>query len=116
MHRSLKSSSRSTRRSALILEHRQLAKLKCTYVDALPGLVDADGRLHTTYQQAATATGRLSSIDPNLQNIPIRTELGRRDPPRLRGADRRASCCSRADYSPDGAAASWRTSPTTPAS
>jgi DNA polymerase I len=62
----------------LILEHRQVAKLKSTYVDALPGLVDANGRLHTTYQQAVAATGRLSSTDPNLQNIPIRTALGRR--------------------------------------
>ncbi len=63
---------------ALILEHRQVSKLKSTYVDALPTLVDADGRLHTTYQQAVAATGRLSSTDPNLQNIPIRTALGRR--------------------------------------
>ena len=62
----------------LILEHRQVAKLKSTYVDALPNLVDADGRVHTTYQQAVAATGRLSSTDPNLQNIPIRTALGRR--------------------------------------
>ncbi len=62
----------------LILEHRQLAKLKSTYVDALPTLLGPDGRLHTTYQQAVAATGRLSSVDPNLQNIPIRTELGRR--------------------------------------
>jgi len=63
---------------ALILEYRQLSKLKSTYVDALPLLVDAEGRLHTTYQQAIAATGRLSSTDPNLQNIPIRTALGRR--------------------------------------
>ena len=62
----------------LILEHRQVSKLKSTYVDALPALVDAEGRLHTTYQQAVAATGRLSSTDPNLQNIPIRTTLGRR--------------------------------------
>jgi len=62
----------------LILEHRQVAKLKSTYVDALPTLVDGNGRLHTTYQQAVAATGRLSSTDPNLQNIPIRTALGRR--------------------------------------
>ena len=62
----------------LILEHRQIAKLKSTYVDALPTLVDGNGRLHTTYQQAVAATGRLSSTDPNLQNIPIRTALGRR--------------------------------------
>jgi DNA polymerase-1 len=63
---------------SLILEHRQISKLKSTYVDALPGLVAADGRVHTTYQQAVAATGRLSSADPNLQNIPIRTALGRR--------------------------------------
>ena len=62
----------------LILEHRQVSKLKSTYVDALPSLVDSQGRLHTTYQQAVAATGRLSSTDPNLQNIPIRTALGRR--------------------------------------
>jgi len=62
----------------LILEHRQVAKLKSTYVDALPTLVDDEGRLHTNYQQAVAATGRLSSTDPNLQNIPIRTALGRR--------------------------------------
>ncbi|HEX2141144.1 MAG TPA: DNA polymerase I, partial [Candidatus Limnocylindria bacterium] len=62
----------------LILEHRQISKLKGTYVDALPTLVGPDGRLHTTYQQAVAATGRLSSVDPNLQNIPIRTALGRR--------------------------------------
>ena len=62
----------------LILEHRQVSKLKSTYVDALPTLVDGEGRLHTTYQQAVAATGRLSSTDPNLQNIPIRTALGRR--------------------------------------
>jgi DNA polymerase I len=62
----------------LILEHRQIAKMKSTYVDALPSLVGADERLHTTYQQAVAATGRLSSTDPNLQNIPIRTPLGRR--------------------------------------
>jgi DNA polymerase-1 len=63
---------------ALILEHRQVAKLKSTYVDALPLLMDGNGRVHTTYSQAVAATGRLSSADPNLQNIPIRTALGRR--------------------------------------
>ncbi len=63
---------------SLILEHRQVSKLKSTYVDALPTLVDDQARLHTTYQQAVAATGRLSSTDPNLQNIPIRTALGRR--------------------------------------
>ncbi len=62
-----------------ILEHRQLSKLKSTYVDSLPSLVDPrDGRVHTSLNQAATATGRLSSSNPNLMNIPIRTELGQR--------------------------------------
>jgi DNA polymerase-1 len=61
----------------LILEHRELHKLKSTYVDALPQLVGKDGRVHTSFNQAVAATGRLSSSDPNLQNIPIRTELGR---------------------------------------
>ncbi len=61
----------------LILEHRQVAKLQGTYVTALPGLTDADDLIHTSYNQAVAATGRLSSSDPNLQNIPIRTELGR---------------------------------------
>jgi DNA polymerase-1 len=62
---------------AAIIEYRSLTKLKSTYLDTLPTLVAADGRIHTTYHQAATATGRLSSTDPNLQNIPVRTELGR---------------------------------------
>jgi DNA polymerase-1 len=62
----------------IILEHRQLAKLKGTYVDALPSLVNpATGRIHTRYNQTVAATGRLSSSDPNLQNIPVRTEVGR---------------------------------------
>ena len=62
-----------------ILDYRSLAKLKGTYVDALPGLVQPKtGRIHTTFNQTVAATGRLSSSDPNLQNIPIRTELGRR--------------------------------------
>jgi DNA polymerase I len=59
-----------------ILEYRELAKLKSTYVDALPQLVKEDHRIHTHYNQADTATGRLSSTDPNLQNIPIRTKRG----------------------------------------
>ena len=61
----------------LILQHRELHKLKSTYVDALPQLVANDGRVHTSFNQAVAATGRLSSSDPNLQNIPIRTELGK---------------------------------------
>ena len=61
----------------MVLEYRQLAKLKSNYADSLPLLADADGRVHTTFNQVGTATGRLSSTNPNLQNIPIRTELGR---------------------------------------
>jgi DNA polymerase I len=61
----------------LILLHRELHKLKSTYVDAVPQLVGKDGRVHTSFNQAVAATGRLSSSDPNLQNIPIRTEQGR---------------------------------------
>lgn len=61
-----------------ILEFRQLQKLKSTYVDALPAMINPDtGRVHTSYNQAVAATGRLSSTNPNLQNIPIRTERGR---------------------------------------
>jgi DNA polymerase I len=61
-----------------VLDYRQLAKLKGTYIDALPELIDPrTGRLHTTFNQAGAATGRLSSSNPNLQNIPIRTEVGR---------------------------------------
>jgi DNA polymerase-1 len=61
----------------LVLEYRHLSKLKSNYIDALPLLADADSRVHTTFAAAATSTGRLSSVNPNLQNIPIRTELGR---------------------------------------
>ena len=64
---------------AVLIEHRGLAKLKSTYTDKLPEMVDTrTGRVHTSYHQAVTATGRLSSSDPNLQNIPIRTKEGRR--------------------------------------
>ena len=61
----------------IIMKHRGLSKLKSTYTDKLPQLVDHQQRVHTSYHQAVTATGRLSSSDPNLQNIPVRTELGR---------------------------------------
>jgi len=61
-----------------ILENRSLSKLKSTYVDALPTLMDKNQRLHTDFNQTATATGRLSSSNPNLQNIPIRTEFSRK--------------------------------------
>jgi DNA polymerase-1 len=63
---------------ALILRHRTLAKLKSTYVDTLANMADAEGRLHTNFIQTGTVTGRLSSREPNLQNIPIRDEEGRR--------------------------------------
>ncbi len=62
---------------ALVLEYRQLQKLKGTYLDALPALADSQGRIHTTFNQVGTATGRLSSTNPNLQNIPVRTAVGR---------------------------------------
>ena len=62
-----------------ILEYRQVSKLKSTYVDTLPELINPDtGRIHTSYNQVGSATGRMSSSDPNLQNIPIRTEMGKR--------------------------------------
>lgn len=57
--------------------YREITKLLSTYIDVLPGLADKKARIHTTFQQAVTATGRLSSVNPNLQNIPIRTEMGR---------------------------------------
>lgn len=60
----------------MILNWREMSKLKSTYVDAIPQLADSSGRVHTTFNQALTSTGRLSSVNPNLQNIPIRTERG----------------------------------------
>ncbi|MCL2211234.1 MAG: DNA polymerase I [Treponema sp.] len=63
---------------ALILRHRTLSKLKSTYVDTLADMADSEGRLHTNFVQTGTATGRLSSREPNMQNIPVRAEEGRR--------------------------------------
>lgn len=60
-----------------ILEYRQLAKLKSTYADGLASVIESDGRIHSTFNQTITATGRISSTEPNLQNIPVRMELGR---------------------------------------
>jgi DNA polymerase-1 len=62
---------------AKVLEYREVTKLKNTYIDVIPNLVGADGRLRTVFNQTSTATGRLSSTNPNLQNVPVRTELGR---------------------------------------
>ncbi|TPE45438.1 DNA polymerase I [Pontibacter mangrovi] len=83
----------------LILDHRQLTKLKSTYIDALPQLVcELDGRVHTSFNQAVTATGRLSSTNPNLQNIPIRTERGREIRKAFVARDKKHQIIS-ADYS-----------------
>ena len=83
---------------AIILEHRRLSKLVSTYIDALPKRINPEsGRVHTSFNQAITSTGRLSSSDPNLQNIPIRTEEGRV----IRRAfiSRSEHCLVTADYS-----------------
>ncbi|MDH5388387.1 MAG: DNA polymerase I [Gammaproteobacteria bacterium] len=82
----------------MILEHRSLSKLKSTYTDKLPLQVDADtGRVHTSYNQTGAATGRLSSSDPNLQNIPVRSEEGRRIRQAFIADD--GKCLVAADYS-----------------
>ena len=81
----------------LILKYRTLAKLKSTYIDALPKLADKNGRLHTTFVQTGTVTGRMASRDPNLQNIPVRSGLGLE----IRGAFKAPRGCFllAADYS-----------------
>ncbi|MBO5248825.1 MAG: DNA polymerase I [Clostridia bacterium] len=80
-----------------IIDCRRVAKLKSTYADGLAEKVDADGRIHTVFMQAVTQTGRISSVEPNLQNIPIRTDLGRQ----LRKAfsAEKGHCLVDADYS-----------------
>ena len=83
-----------------ILEHRQISKIKSTYVDALPSLVNPEtGRIHTKYNQTGSATGRISSNDPNVQNIPVRTELGNRVRKAFIAPDAPESTLLAADYS-----------------
>lgn len=82
-----------------VLEYRTLSKLKSTYIDALPSLINPEtGRIHTSFNQTVTATGRLSSSDPNLQNIPIRSEIGREIRRAFIPSDERSAIMS-ADYS-----------------
>jgi len=84
----------------LILEYRKYSKLKSTYTEALPSLIDAkDNRIHTTYNQTVTTTGRLSSSNPNLQNIPIRTEEGNKIRQAFVPKDRENYLILSADYS-----------------
>lgn len=83
----------------LLLEYRKYSKLKSTYTDALPALIDTDGRIHTTYNQTITATGRLSSSNPNLQNIPIRTEEGNKLRYAFVPENKRKAVILSADYS-----------------
>lgn len=83
---------------AAILDFRALTKLKSTYLDGLGKLIDSDGRVHTNFNQTVTATGRLSSSDPNLQNIPVRTQEGR-EIRALFGPGAGFDCIISADYS-----------------
>ncbi len=84
----------------LILDYRKFAKLKSTYTEALPALIDRkDNRIHTTYNQTVTATGRLSSSNPNLQNIPIRTEEGNKIRNAFVSGDKENGLILSADYS-----------------
>lgn len=84
----------------LILQYRKYTKLKSTYTDALPSLIDPyDGRIHTTFNQTITATGRLSSSNPNLQNIPVRTEEGNKIRNAFVPSDRENYLIMSADYS-----------------
>ncbi len=80
-----------------LLEYRQTAKLKSTYVDGLKSKIATDGRIHTTFMQTVTSTGRLSSVEPNLQNIPVRLELGKKIRKFFVAQDNR--CIIDADYS-----------------
>lgn len=83
-----------------ILQHRKFSKLKSTYTDSLPTLISKrDGRIHTTYNQATTVTGRLSSSNPNLQNIPIRTEEGNKIRNAFCSQDKENNLILSADYS-----------------